>query len=162
MSVRKFEKQYIKQQKQNAGKVAIFDCGFQKIDKNPKCKGTCQEQNTKKFIELCCKLPKQKLNLSMRIYLIYQEPLKRYISHTHIYDRKNNRLIDVSNGQTKMFDYDLWFDTNDIRKYKEITWNDMDKKFKEGLRCEGIDTYEETIEHLLRNELNRHNRQMRK
>ena len=158
----KFEKTYIQEQKQNAGRVAIFDCGFQKIDKNPICKGTCQEQNVKKFMELCSKLPKQKLNLSMRIYLIYQSPIKRFISHTHIYDKKNNRLIDVGNGQTKMFDYDMWYETNDIRKHIEITWNDMDEKIKQGYRCLGVDTYEETIEYLLRNELNKHNRQMRK
>jgi len=158
----KWSKQYVEERKQMAGYIQIYDYGFQKIDKNPKCEGTCQEQNVKKLMELWTKLPKQKFNLSIRIYLI-EHPINNYdICHTHIYDKKNNRLIDVSNGQTKMLDYDRWFDTNIIIKYKEFTWNDIDDLFKQGVRVQGMDTYEEHIEYLLRHQLNFHNINIRK
>jgi len=162
LTLSQYEKQYAEEQKQKAGHIEIYDFGFQKIDKNPICEGTCQEQNVKKIIQLWTKLPKQKFNLSIRIYLIKQKIHKQNISHTHIYDKKNNRLIDISNGQTKMLDYDIWFNNNCIIKYTEITWNYIDDLFKQGYRVEDMNTYEEHIEYLLRHILNLHNVNMRK
>ena len=61
-----------------------------------------------------------------------------------------------------MLDYTMWYENNEIIKWIEITWKELDNLFKQGLRVADMNTYEEHIEYLLRHRLNFHNINIRK
>jgi hypothetical protein len=107
----------------NKGSILYIDDdgNFLKVrdDIIPQKDGRCIKWNSEKFAELYIKFNKKRQSLKFVCWYIKSNAgvHSDYIHHCNIIDTAENRLIDMSGGCIKMFNYKVWYDNNKP-KYK--------------------------------------------
>ena len=91
---------------QNAGKIFTDYDGWCKIDKQPKVDGGCIKSNCIKIIDMWNKIPKLQDNTVLKFIVCNMDEEHTNVKHIMIHNKKTNKLIDTSNGRTKMVDYE--------------------------------------------------------
>jgi hypothetical protein len=107
----------------NSGKISDGDWGFMKIDTNPETNGDCIQKNCEKLAELWGKIPSTRETLHLRYYVFEYDGVK--IRHASIVDLKNNRMIDVSNGRTRLMKLEFYHDVNSIVGYYDFSYDEI-------------------------------------
>lgn len=84
---------------------------FIKTTGEPPKEGNCIEMNTKRITDFWFKFPEEKEVFNLKVLQIRRQD-GIIIHHCLIHNKKNNKLIDVSNGKIKIVDKDLYYETN--------------------------------------------------
>ena len=118
---------------QNAGKIFTDYDGWCKIDKQPKVDGGCIKSNCIKIIDMWNKIPKLQDNTVLKFIVCNMDEEHTNVKHIMIHNKKTNKLIDTSNGRTKMVDYENHKKHNKYSVEIDIEYHTLNNIMFEGL-----------------------------
>jgi hypothetical protein len=119
---------------ENAGKITENDEeGFSKINDQPNIDGCCIKSNCIKIIDMWNKIPKLRENTVLKFIVCNKSEEYKNVKHIIIHNKKTNKLIDVSNGRTKMIDYELHKLHNNYSAEIDIEYHKLNYIMFEGI-----------------------------